>query len=901
MTITLRQTKGSALTHAELDANFTTLETAITAGADGVTWVGQTNPVDNAWVSVVYGNQVFVAIASGAGSGNRIMTSSDGVNWTTRTNPEDNAWQDVTYGDGLFVAVSSDGTNRVMTSPDGITWTARAAAVANAWQAVTYGNGLFVAISNSGVGNRVMTSPDGITWTSRTSAADNSWTEVTYGNGLFVAVSGNGTNRVMTSPDGITWTARTAATARNWYSVAYGNGLFVAFSIDATVDSIMTSPDGITWTSGTISTGIRIYDVTWGNGFFVGVGQDLSGGGNNENIVTSPDGITWTIRSGMANISWFSVYYGNGLFVAVATTGTGNRVMTSGYQEVIPNDDVHRINGDLNINGNLDITGGKGHIITGASGATANTGADDFIVENNIAGGMSILVPDANLANFYLGTATNSDGAHLIWDYLGLEYIIGTNQGTAAIVLKSGSNVEAVRINSSQNVGIGIATPDGRCHVHTASAGAVSANASANDLIVENSTDAGISILSPDIATSYLVFGSPLSNLGARLSWAPAVLEFNVGTVTAGAHMRLISGAGVEAIYIDSSQNIGMGINTPDGRLHVHTASAGTVTAHAVADDLVVENSVNGGMSILVPDASQSSLYFGSPTANVGGELNWNYSTGLYKLATNKAGAEIILASGNNVEAIRIDGNQNVGIGAAPSLGKVHVYQGDSTVVTANAAADDFILESNVAVGMSLLTVDTSISYVIYGTASDPTGAYTSWDYTNDNFQIVTGKTGAKIEVKSGQSVLAMTIASDQGMYMTGATGGSQGSGTINAQAVYDDGVLLTCYVPHYIVDGTINLEEWDGYVPDKEDSKTSHKPAKRFLDDVENRIDVNNFSKFWKENKHLPTMPSKEEWVENGPKPTGEMIQMLWETVELQAAHIDQLLTRIEALEKAA
>lgn len=43
-------------------------------------------------------------------------------------------------------------------------------------------------------------------------------------------------------------------------------------------------------------------------------------------------GINWTIRSSAADNNWHGVCYGNGLFVAVAYTGTGNRVMTSGFQ-----------------------------------------------------------------------------------------------------------------------------------------------------------------------------------------------------------------------------------------------------------------------------------------------------------------------------------------------------------------------------------------------------------------------------------------------------------------------------------------------------------------------------------------------------------------------------------------
>jgi hypothetical protein len=291
----------------------------------GVTWTSRSSAADNEWISVTYGNGLFVAVST-TGSGNRVMTSPDGITWTSRTSAADNSWQSVTYGNGLFVAVSTNNYgNRVMTSPDGINWTSRTPAAAYVWQSVTYGNGLFVAVSQIGSGNRVMTSPDGITWTLRTSAENNSWKSVTYGNGLFVAVSDDGTgNRVMTSPDGTTWTSRISAANNQWKSVTYGNGLFVAVSQSGSGNRVMTSPDGITWTPRTSVGGdVRWRSVTYGNGLFVAVADY----GTNR-VMTSPDGITWTSRTSAENNYWRSVTYGNGLFVAVGISGT-NRVMTS--------------------------------------------------------------------------------------------------------------------------------------------------------------------------------------------------------------------------------------------------------------------------------------------------------------------------------------------------------------------------------------------------------------------------------------------------------------------------------------------------------------------------------------------------------------------------------------------
>ena len=99
------------------------------------------------------------AAVAQSGTGNRVMTSPDGINWTIRTSAADNEWMSVTFGNNLFVAVANTGTgNRVMTSPDGITWTIRTSAADNDWRSVTFGNNLFVAVAASGTGNRVMRS-----------------------------------------------------------------------------------------------------------------------------------------------------------------------------------------------------------------------------------------------------------------------------------------------------------------------------------------------------------------------------------------------------------------------------------------------------------------------------------------------------------------------------------------------------------------------------------------------------------------------------------------------------------------------------------------------------------------------------------------------------------------------
>jgi uncharacterized protein YjbI with pentapeptide repeats len=288
----------------------------VMTSTDGINWTPRASAADNAWMSVCWGNNLFVAV-SNSGTGNRVMTSPDGITWTIRTSAADNSWNSVTFGNNLFVAVASTGTgNRVMTSSDGITWTTRTSAADNNWQGVTFGNSLFVAVASTGTGNRVMTSTNGINWTIRNSSANNSWCAVCYGNGLFVAVAGSGSaadnNRVMYSSDGITWT-QAAGNVNNHTCITYGNGLYVALAMSTIGQRVMTSPDAINWTTRNSS-----YDSGWSgiiyfNNMFIGVGN-----GSGAQVMTSPDGITWTTRYSVEQNPWKSITYGNNMFVAVA-------------------------------------------------------------------------------------------------------------------------------------------------------------------------------------------------------------------------------------------------------------------------------------------------------------------------------------------------------------------------------------------------------------------------------------------------------------------------------------------------------------------------------------------------------------------------------------------------------
>ena len=96
--------------------------------------------------------------------------------------------------------------------------------------------------------------------------------------------------------------------------------------VELDVDVKITQPvSGEIWAIRPSSHNNDWQSVAYGDGLFVAVAT--SGTGNR--VMTSPDGITWTSRTSAVDNRWQSVAYGGGLFVAVASNGTGNRVMTS--------------------------------------------------------------------------------------------------------------------------------------------------------------------------------------------------------------------------------------------------------------------------------------------------------------------------------------------------------------------------------------------------------------------------------------------------------------------------------------------------------------------------------------------------------------------------------------------
>lgn len=180
----------------------------------------------------------------------------------------------------------------------------------------------------------------------------------------------------------------------------------------------------------------------------------------------------------------------------------------------------------------------------------------------------------------------------------------------------------------------------------------------------------------------------------------------------------------------------------------------------------------------------------------------------------------------------------------------------------------------------------------------------TQWN----DVMVLEGDTG---HVGIGQAQTGTITLNGNGVVAGMPAGGARGKGSLNAEAVYDDRTLLSCYVFDQKLDGSVSLEKWDRKVPVRKGEKKEgsagtgdtgpeeepvHVPLRRFAARIGTRHDpmtLDGYARHWKEKRHLTSMPNETAYRPETGLAAGEWIQRLVETVELHALLIEELNQR--------
>jgi hypothetical protein len=384
----------------------------------------------------------------------------------------------------------------------------------------------------------------------------------------------------------------------------------------------------------------------------------------------------------------------------------------------------------------------------------------------------------------------------------------------------AGTLAEAMRINSSGNVGIGTASPGAKLEIQTGSdwgniinstyAGtqylqqfeyngtsigkirgdnsSISIESGSNLILqiantevmrINNSGNVGIGTSSPsrplDVVTS--------NNLPIRTESSAAtnyLQQTNSGGTTyiasTGDNFFIATGSGgTERMRIDSTGNVGIGTTSPGVKLQI----LGTENAADTQAIRLMENATQG--AFIKYDGIVNELQLGG--------YNSAEKTGI-RIARGDATTYF---NTNGSERMRIDSSGNVGIGTTSAQGKLHIMKNDASALI-DGNADTLFLENTTSTGLTIGSSTTGEGAIQFSDSDDAdvgkiqyahssnlmtfrtNGANRMFIDSSGNVGIGTSSPDCKLEVDAGTTASVFAPA----MIITSSTGGAGGATPID-------------------------------------------------------------------------------------------------------------------------
>jgi len=336
----------------------------------------------------------------------------------------------------------------------------------------------------------------------------------------------------------------------------------------------------------------------------------------------------------------------------------------------------------------------------------------------------------------------------------------------------SGASAERrMTIDEDGNVGIGESAPQGRVHIKNTDA-STTANASADDLVIEHNSSVGISLMTDDSSTSRIYFGNNTSSTAGQII-------YNHGTDNSGGYLQFVA-LGNTAMkldtnsrislsnndgntsntvfgknaFVDDSQavlgNVGADYNVAVGELAMGTgdttdASDNTAIGYKALEDITTgdyNTSVgSNSMAQLTDGVRNAALGWSSLKSNVSGD--YNTGLGMYSLYSNTT-------------------DSNTGVGYAAGM---YTTGADNTYVGYQAGHGAAGAEGyNVGVGSNALLAVTT------GSVNTVVGSDAGLSLTSGHDNVMIGGSAAHITEEVGYGVfIGRSVAS--GLMDAGADG----------------------------------------------------------------------------------------------------------------------------------
>ncbi len=234
------------------------------------------------------------------------------LNWTSMTMPSSSNWLSVAFGNGVFLAVGTGGKSA--TSTNGIIWTDRGMATLSSPR-VSFGGGVFLIVDIDTVSSTVYSTADGITYTPRTMPSSAKW-NITYVSGSTFLATNNNSGCAVSTNVGSSWAAVTdlPVAATNYIHIA-SNGSRVC-AVSPTGNVAYTDDLGSSWGIGSMSGLGGIYSFFYSGGVFCACAAQTY-----TFVNTSTDGITFS-----------NTYPGGGSFAGGGGSSTVSVLMANAQQ-----------------------------------------------------------------------------------------------------------------------------------------------------------------------------------------------------------------------------------------------------------------------------------------------------------------------------------------------------------------------------------------------------------------------------------------------------------------------------------------------------------------------------------------------------------------------------------------
>jgi hypothetical protein len=276
---------------------------------------------------------------------------------------------------------------------------------------------------------------------------------------------------------------------------------------------------------------------------------------------------------------------------------------------------------------------------------------------------------------FNIDTPGDSVLRHFIW-----------RANTSSELMRLGED-GILEVKSTGKVGIGTAAPAGKLEV-IGDAGTVTATpeSDAEELVIRNNHRAGISILSSDSASrgGYIVFGGATDNNAANIHHNFNAKTFSFQGQNPDMELRFASANNVEAMRIDTSQNVGIGTDSPGQSLDVD----GNVR-------------VRDSHTLAAGDSDDFYLYHD-------GNSTLRNNTGIFNITQNATSNLVMTTNGNSNQLVLEQANGKVGIGTAGPNQKLEVAGNITTTALDSeyrfANRSDLLIRGNASFDMELIS-----------------------------------------------------------------------------------------------------------------------------------------------------------------------------------------------------